>query len=44
MILCFTLGGSGIMDYKKTLWVTILWYVAALGVSAGEEGSGKWQL
>lgn len=44
MILYFVLGGSGIMDYKKTLWVTILWYVAALCISAGEEGSGKWQL
>lgn len=44
MILHFVLGGSGIMDYKKTLWATILWYAAALCVSAGEEGSGKWQL
>lgn len=39
MILNFVLSGSGIMDYKKTLWVTILWYVAALWPLAGGEGS-----
>lgn len=30
MILCFVAEGSGIMDYKKTLWATVLWYAAAL--------------
>lgn len=39
MILNFVLSGSGIMDYKKTLWVTILWYVAALWPLAEGEGS-----
>jgi len=43
MIISFVLGGSGIMDYKKTLCVTILWYVAALWTLKGEEGSGEWQ-
>lgn len=43
MILNFVLSGSGIMDYKKTLWVTILWYVVALWPLSGGEGSGEWQ-
>lgn len=43
MILNFVLDGSGIMDYKKTLWVTILWYVAVLWSLAGGEGSREWQ-
>lgn len=30
MIWSCVLGGSGVMDYKKTLWVIILWYMAAL--------------
>lgn len=30
MIISQVLSGSGIMDYKKTLWVTMLWYVMAL--------------
>lgn len=30
MILSQVLSGSGIMDYKKTLWVTMLWHVMAL--------------
>lgn len=30
MILSQVLRGSGIMDYKKTLWVTALWYWIAL--------------
>ena len=38
MILNFVLDGSGMMDYKKTLWVTILWYVAVLWSLAGGEG------
>lgn len=38
MILSCVLGGSGVMDYKKTLWVTILWYMAALStLVAGKE-------
>lgn len=43
MILHFVLCGSGIMDYKKTLWVTALWYLAALWPLAGGEGSSEWQ-
>ncbi len=43
MILNFVLSGSGIMDYKKTIWVTILWYVGALWPLAGGEGSREWQ-
>ena len=34
MILSCVLGGSGIMDYKKTLWVIILWYVVVLSALA----------
>lgn len=30
MILSQVFRGSGIMDYKKVLWVTMLWYVMAL--------------
>lgn len=30
MILSQVFSGSGIMDYKKALWVTMLWYVVAL--------------
>lgn len=30
MILSQVFRGSGIMDYKKALWVTMLWYVMAL--------------
>ena len=43
MILHFVLCGSGIMDYKKTLWATALWYMAALWPLAGGEGSSEWQ-
>lgn len=45
MILCQVLSGSGIMDYKKTLWVTMLWYVMALcGLGDGAEERGRqWQ-
>lgn len=30
LIISRVLGGSGSMDYKQTLWVTMLWYVMAL--------------
>lgn len=30
MILNYTFSGSGIMDYKKTLWVIIFWYLAVM--------------
>lgn len=43
MILCFAAEGSGIMDYKKTLCVTILWYVAALSQLGYGEGREGWQ-
>lgn len=43
MIVSFVLSGSGVMDYKKTLWVTVLWYVVALQTLTGEEGSREWQ-
>ena len=43
MILHFVLCGSGIMDYKKTLWATALWYMVALWPLEGGEGSGEWQ-
>ncbi len=38
MILYFVAQGSGIMDYKKTLCVTVLWYVAALSRLGNREG------
>ena len=41
MILSCVLGGSGVMDYKKTLWVTILWYVAALSALAAKKEERK---
>ncbi|MDE6675367.1 MAG: hypothetical protein K2K19_11265 [Acetatifactor sp.] len=46
MILRQVFSGSGIMDYKKVLWVTMLWYVMALcGPGDGTEERGrKWQL
>lgn len=34
MILSCVLDGGGIMDYKRTLWVIILWYVAAFSALA----------
>lgn len=37
LILCFVFGGSGIMDYKKAVWVTILWYLPALSQLGKEE-------
>lgn len=37
MILCFVFSGSGIMDYKKAVWVTILWYLPALSRLGKEE-------
>lgn len=43
MILCFVFGGSGIMDYKKAVWVTILWYLPALSRLGKEERVEKWQ-
>ena len=46
LILSQVVSGSGIMDYKKVLLVTMLWYVMALcGFGDGaEERGGKWQL
>ena len=44
MILCFVAEGSGIMDYKKTLWVTILWYTAVLSQLAGNMRNSKAEL
>lgn len=38
MILYFVAQGSGIMDYKKTLWVTVFWYAAALSQLVSREG------
>lgn len=38
MILYFVAQGSGIMDYKKTLWVTVFWYVAALSRLGNRKG------
>lgn len=38
MILSCVCGGSGIMDYKRTLWVTVIWYLAALCRLADREG------
>lgn len=43
MILCFVFSGSGIMDYKKAVWVTILWYLPALSRLGKEERVEKWQ-
>lgn len=43
MILCFVFGGSGIMDYKKAVWVTILWYLPTLSRLGKEERVKKWQ-
>ena len=45
MIVCLVLNGSGIMDYKKNLWVTILWYVASMWTLTltEEEGSEEWR-
>lgn len=37
MILYLVFSGSGIMDYKKAVWVTMLWYLSALS----QLGSGK---
>ena len=42
MILCQVLSGSGIMDYKKTLWVTMLWHVIALcGLEDGKASMSR---
>lgn len=42
MILCQVLSGSGIMDYKKTLWVIMLWHIMALcGLGDGAEERGR---
>lgn len=41
MILSCVLGGSGIMDYKKTVWVTILWYLLALSRLGDAEGRSE---
>lgn len=45
MIVSLVLSGSGIMDYKKNLCVTILWYAAVLWTLTltREEGSGEWR-
>lgn len=37
MILSQVFRGSGIMDYKKTLWVTVLWYWIALRQLVGRD-------
>lgn len=41
MILSCVLRGSGIMDYKKTLWVTVFWYLAVLYQLTDGEGRAE---
>lgn len=43
MILCFVFSGSGIMDYKKAVWVTMLWYLPALSQLGSGKRVEKWQ-
>ncbi|MDE7224852.1 MAG: hypothetical protein K2O34_13880 [Acetatifactor sp.] len=43
LILSCVFQGSGIMDYKRTLWVTVIWYLAVLRQLRDREGRAEWQ-